>query len=95
MGDYKEVMQERLYVKVPGTDKLRKNSAGRLRYLMATGWRETAREQKADHLAVQVERTGHTPLKARLPKGPQEQPRFERRPRNQNFGGGGRGRGRR
>ena len=96
MGDHKEILQEQLYVKVPGTDKLRKSAAGRIRYLLATGWRETAREQKADHVAVQFERTGHVPLKARLPKGPQEQPRFERRPRGQgNFGGGGRGRGRR
>lgn len=94
MGEYKEVRLERLYVKIPGTDKLRKSAAGRLRHLLADGWRETDRSQKADHVAVRVERTGHTPLKGRLPKGPQEQPRMERRPRGQGqFGGrGGRGR---
>ncbi len=91
-------MVERLHVKVPGTDALRKSAAGRLRYLLANGWRETDRTQKADHVAVRVERTGHVPLKARLPKGPQVEQRMERRPRGQGqFGGrgGGGGRGRR
>jgi len=96
MADHKEVRLERLYVKVPGTDKLRKTAAGRLRRLLAEGWRETERAQNADHVAVRFERTGHTPLKYRLPKGPQEQARPERRPRGQGQvggrGGGFRGR---
>ena len=43
MADYKEVRHERLYLKEPGTERLRKNSAARLRHLLATGWRETER----------------------------------------------------
>jgi hypothetical protein len=42
MADYKEVTHERLYVRVPGTDKLRKTAANRLKHLVAAGWRETS-----------------------------------------------------
>ena len=35
MPDYKQVRHERLYVKEPGTERLRKNSAGRLKHLLA------------------------------------------------------------
>ena len=87
MAEYREVLYERLYVKVPGTEKLRKTADGRLRYLLSTGWREVDRIQKPDHLVVHVERTGQTPLKGRLPKGPPPQQRMDRRPRNPNFGG--------
>jgi hypothetical protein len=90
MADFKEVRVERLYVKVPNTDKLRKTAAGRHRYLLATGWREMERKQEIDHVTVRYERTGHTPLKSRLPKAVAEVPRMDRRPRGQ-FGGGGRG----
>ena len=34
-GERLEVRHERLYVKVPGGDRLRKSAAGRLRYLLA------------------------------------------------------------
>ena len=37
MSDYKEVLHERLYVRVPGTDKLRKTAAARLQHLLANG----------------------------------------------------------
>jgi len=90
MADNKEVLHERLYVTVPGTDRLRKSSAGTVRRLVGEGWREVARQQRPEHpeyLMARFERTGHLPLKARLPKGPQEQPRFERRPRGQGPGG--------
>ena len=79
MGDHKEVLYERLYVKVPGTDKLRKTAAARLKHLLANGYRE-------------IERTGVAPLKARLPRQEAPDQRYERRPRNQNFGGRGGGR---
>jgi hypothetical protein len=80
MPDYKEVMHERLYVRVPGTDKLRKTASNRLKHLLANGWRETDRITTPDHLMVRLERTGHPPLKARLPKkGPEI--KIERRPR--------------
>src|SRR4051794_625051 len=67
MGDHKEVLYERLYVKVPGTDKLRKTAAARLKHLLANGYREIDRTQAPDSIVVHVERTGVAPLKARLP----------------------------
>jgi hypothetical protein len=86
MADYREVLHERLYVRVPGTDKLRKTAAARLKHLLATGWRETERAQQPDHIWVRLERTGHAPMRARLPKkAPEIQ--IERRPRRD----GGRG----
>jgi hypothetical protein len=94
MADYKEVTHERLYVRVPGTDKLRKTASNRLKHLVAAGWRETDRQQFPDHLMVRFERTGHAPMRARLPKqGPEI--RIERRPRRDGQQQGGRGRGRR
>ncbi len=91
MPDYREVRVERLYVKVPNTDKLRKNAAGRHRHLLADGWREVERSQEPDHIRVRYERTGHPPLKARLPRPEKETFRFERRPRGRDMGRGGRG----
>ena len=92
MADYKETRVERLYVKVPNSDKLRKNAAGRHRHLLAAGWREVERKQQIDHLWVRYERTGPTPLRLRLPRPDKDAGRFERRPRGRDFGGGGRGR---
>lgn len=90
MADYKQVLHERLYVRVPGTDRLRKTAAARLKHLVATGWRETERDRKPDHIWVRFERTGHAPMRARLPKkAPEIQ--IERRPRRDNRGGGFRG----
>ena len=95
MADYKQIMHERLYLRVPGTDKLRRTASSRLKHLLANGWRETDRISTPDHVMVRFERTGHAPLKARLPKASPEV-RVERRPRrDSNQGGGGRGRGRR
>ena len=68
MPDYKQIIHERLYVRVPGTDKLRKTAASRLKHLVANGWRETERKQQPDHIWVRFERTGHAPMQARLPK---------------------------
>jgi hypothetical protein len=88
MSDYKEIIHERLYVKVPGGDRLRKNAAARQKHLLANGWRETERTQNADYIQVRFERTGHAPMKARLPKkGPEI--RDQRRPRRDNRGGPG------
>jgi len=94
MADYKEVTHERLYVRVPGTDKLRKTASNRLKHLIAAGWRETDRQQFPDHVMVRFERTGHAPMRARLPKQVPEV-RIERRPRRDGNQQGGRGRGRR
>ena len=71
---------ERLYLKVPNTDKLRKNAAGRHKHLLAAGWREMERRPEVDHLWVRYERTGPTPLRLRLPRPDKDQGRFERRP---------------
>jgi hypothetical protein len=95
MGDHREVLYERLYVKVPGTDKLRKTAAARLKHLLANGYREIERTQAPDHIVVHVERTGIAPLKARLPRKEAPDQRYERRPRGQGFGGRGSGGGRR
>lgn len=51
-----EVTNLRLYVKVPGTDQLRKSAAAELRTMLANGWHETDRRMAADHLNVRVER---------------------------------------
>ena len=94
MADYREIRHERLYVTVPGGDKLRKTAAARLKHLLANGWRELERAQHPDHLMVKLERTGHAPMRARLPKDAEEV-RIERRPRRDGGPGGPRGRGRR
>lgn len=92
MGDHKEVIHERLFVKVPGTDKLRKTAAARLKQLLATGWRETERWRRPDHVEVRLERTGQIPLKTRLPRPVPASERPERRGRRMG-GPGGPGRG--
>lgn len=87
MADYREILHERLYVKVPGTDTLRKTAANREKHLLANGWRELDRQQRTDHMMVTFERTGHAPMKARLPKQAPEV-RIERRPRRDDNRGG-------
>ena len=91
MADYREILHERLYVTVPGSDKLRKTAANRLKHLESNGWHELERNQRADHIMIKFERTGHAPMKARLPKFVAEV-RMERRPRRDGQGGGPRGR---
>lgn len=68
MPEYREVTHERLYLKEPRTERLRKTASGRLRYLLATGWRETDRWHAEDHITVRMERTGHAPRMTKLPK---------------------------
>lgn len=94
MADYREVLHERLYVTVPGSDRLRKTAASRIKHLMANGWRELERKQHPDHIMVKLERTGHAPMRARIPKEVPEV-RIERRPRRDGQQGSSRGRGRR
>jgi hypothetical protein len=91
MADYKEITHERLYVKVPGTEKLRKTAASRLKHMLAAGWRETERTRETDYVQVRLERSGHAPMKARVPK-PVAEVRIERRPRRDGGFGGPRGR---
>lgn len=89
MADYREILHERLYVKVPGSDKLRKTATERQKHLLANGWRELERQRRADHVMVTFERTGHAPMKARLPK-PVADVHVDRRPRRDDNRGGGR-----
>jgi hypothetical protein len=87
MPDYKEVLHERFYVKVPGTDSLRKTAASRQKHLLANGWREVERNQTPDFVQVRFERTGHAPLRARLPRYVPEV-QLQRRPRRDGGPGG-------
>jgi hypothetical protein len=89
MPDYKEVLHERFYVTVPGTDKLRKTAASRLKHLLANGWRETERAANPDYVQIRFERTGVAPMKARRPK-PQPEIRDLRPRRRDGQGPGGR-----
>ena len=61
MPDYKEVRHERLYLKEPKTERLRKSAAGRLKHMTANGWRETERWHADDHITVRLERSGVSP----------------------------------
>jgi hypothetical protein len=85
MGQHHEVRHEVLYLKEPGTERLRKGAAARLRYLLATGWRETDRWHAQDHITVQVERSGVAPKMTRMPKIEAPPPR----PPRQGFGRSG------
>ena len=88
MADFKQVRIERLYLKVPNTENLRKSAAGRHKHLLADGWREAERRREVDHIWVRYERTGLTPIRLRMPRPDKDQGRFERRPRMGDRGGG-------
>jgi hypothetical protein len=95
LPDYKEVIHERLYLREPRTERLRKTSAGRLKHLTATGWRETERWHADDYITVRLERSGVSPwigqpirLKAADMPARRDQGR-----RGGGFGQGGGGRG--
>jgi hypothetical protein len=90
VAEYKEVVHERLYVKVPGGDKLRRTSAGKLKYMLAAGWRETDRWQHPEYITVKLERSGHAPTMKILPKPPPPPQRMNRGGRG-GFGGRGGG----
>jgi len=90
MANHLEVRHERLYVKVPGGDKLRKTADGRLRRLVADGWREVDRRQDTDYVQVRLERSGHRPPMMLIPAAVP----LQTRARRDNFGGGGGGGGR-
>ncbi len=93
MADYKEVVHERLYVRVPGGDKLRKTAAGKLKYMLAAGWRETDRWQHPEYITIKLERSGHAPTMKILPKPPPPPQRMNRGGGRGGFGGRGGGYG--
>ena len=68
MATYREVRIERLNVKVPGTDQLRRTAAGSLRHLLATGWQETGRTVRSDHVELRLERSSSAPVAAHHPR---------------------------
>ncbi len=88
MGQHHEVIHERLYLKEPRTNRLRKRSAARLRHLLASGWRETDRQPSPDYIMVRLERSGVAPLMTRMPKVEQVE-RPPRRGPGQGGAGGG------
>ena len=96
MPDYKQVIHERLYLKEPGTERFRKTSAGRLKRLLAEGWRETERWHAEDHITVRLERAGVSPWigqPIRLKAADMPAARRDARGRGQGGGPGGGGRG--
>ena len=56
MAEYREVTHKRLYVKEPGTERLRSGAAGWLRHRLATGWKETERWHADHYVTVRLER---------------------------------------
>jgi hypothetical protein len=88
MPDYRQITHERFYVTVPGTETLRKTAANRQKHLLANGWREIERSSHPDYIQVKFERTGHAPMKARLPKHAPEIRDLRPRRRDGNQGGG-------
>jgi hypothetical protein len=70
-----EVTVVRLYVKVPGTSRLRKGAAAQLHRLTADGWQETKRVVHGDYVLVRLERpvppTPWTASKGRVPRSNQ------------------------
>ena len=94
MADYKEVRVERLFLKVPNTDKLRKNAAGRHKHLLADGWREMERRRRSTTSGCATSAPAR-PLRLRMPRPEKDQGRFERRPRMGMRDGRGGPRGRR
>ena len=93
MAEYREVVHERLFVKVPGGDKLRKTAAGRLKYMLTAGWRETNRWQNPEFITIRLERSGHAPTMKILPKPPPPPQRMNRGGGRGGFGGRGGGYG--
>jgi hypothetical protein len=89
MADYREVRHERLYLKEPRTERLRKGAVARLKYLLSTGWRETERWHADEYITVKVERTGVDPRIGKLPNIPPPAPRPSRSQPGRGGGGGG------
>jgi hypothetical protein len=74
MADYREVRHERLYLKEPRTERLRKSAAGHSKHLLATGWREVERWYSDQYMTVRYERTGVNPAIGKMPYIPPAAP---------------------
>ena len=70
-----QVIHERLHVKEPGTERLRRSAAGHLRHLIATGWRETERWHTPGYVTVRMEREGRAPERIPAPPVASQRPR--------------------
>jgi hypothetical protein len=88
MAEYREVTHHRLYLREPRTERLRKTSAGHLKHLLSTGWKETDRWYSNDYITVRMERSGHAPRMTRLPKVVPPPPRPPRNRMGQGPGSG-------
>jgi hypothetical protein len=88
MSDHKEVRHEHLYLKEPGTERLRKGSAARLRHLLASGWRETERWYSDRYITAKVERSGVDPAVGKMPHIPPPAPRPQRQDNRRGVPGG-------
>ena len=86
MADHREVRYQRLYVKEPGTERLRKGAAGGLAHMLANGWRESDRWHSHHYITVKLERSGVDPARGKLPYMPPPVPR-SRSDRNRGPGG--------
>jgi len=93
MADHLEIRHERLYVRVPGADKLRRTASGRVKHLLNAGWRETDRTAGADYVQVRLERTGFRPPMMRIPAPAPMQARPRRDGGSRDGGPRGRGPG--
>jgi hypothetical protein len=64
-----EVTTIRLYMKAPGSDRLRKGSEAAFRQLLAKGWHETHRTGERDYVDVRLARPVARPPQGGLPRG--------------------------
>jgi hypothetical protein len=64
-----EVTTIRLYMKAPGSDRLRKGSEAELRHLLAIGWHETHRTGERDYVDVRLARPVVRAPQVGLPRG--------------------------
>ena len=84
MATHHEIRHDRLYLKEPRTERLRKGAQGHLRRMLGAGWRETERWHAEDYITVRLERSGVVPLMKSFPKPEPPPPR----PPRQQFGRG-------
>ena len=75
MAEHRETRYQRLYLKEPGTDRIRKEAAGGLAHKLSTGWHESERWHSEHYITVKLERSGVDPALGTLPPIPPPAPR--------------------